>query len=129
MNNLKNKILLITILRWIARIWSIASIAFLSFMLIASIVGAGEENGGFASSREVVQFLFFPLGILIGMIIAWKWEGLGGIITTGSIIVFHVFRPDLIFEGMFDVLAVPGLLFLACWLLSRGQQLETKEAD
>ena len=121
MNHLKNKILLITILRWIARIWSIVSIAFVSFFVIAHIIGS-EGFGTLNSLSEVVQFLCFPSGISIGMILAWKWEGLGGFITTGSIIAFHVIRPDLIFDAGIDGLAAPGILFLVCWLLSRGRQ-------
>ena len=76
MNNLKNKILLITILRWIARIWSIASVGFISFMVIAEMIGP-EESATFDSLSDVVQFLFFPTGICIGMIIAWKWRDSG----------------------------------------------------
>ncbi len=63
MDKLKNKILLIIILRWIARIWSISSIAFISFMVIGHIVG--EESGTFNSLHEEVQFLFFPSGVFI----------------------------------------------------------------
>ena len=119
MNNLKNKILLITSLRWIARIWSIASIGFISFMVIAHIVG--EESGTFNSLSEVVQFLFFPSGVYIGMIIAWKWEGLGGFITTISIITFHMLGPNYFLDFWIDGLSTPGLLFLFCFLLSRDQ--------
>ena len=119
MDKLKNKILLIIILRWIARIWSISSIAFISFMVIGHIVG--EESGTFNSLHEVVQFLFFPSGVYIGMIIAWKWEGLGGIITIISIVAFHMLRHSYSLDFWIDGLSTPGLLFLGCFLLSRDQ--------
>ena len=119
MDKLKNKILLIIILRWIARIWSISSIAFISFMVIGHIVG--EESGTFNSLHEVVQFLFFPSGVYIGMIIAWKREGLGGFITTISIITFHMLGHTYSLDIWIDGLSTPGLLFLFYFLLSRNQ--------
>ena len=96
--NASKKTRVIQVGRWIARIGSIASIAFISFFVIAHLVGP-EGFGMFNSLGEVVQFLFFPSGICLGMIIAWKWEGLGGFITTGSLIAFHVLRAYPIFKG------------------------------
>lgn len=127
MNDVKHNVLLVTILRWVARIWSVASIALISFFIIAHVFG--PEEGTFNSLSDVVQFLFFPSGIYLGMMIAWKWEGLGGSITTGSALALDVIRPDLILDAGIIALAAPGLLFLVCWLLSRGQQLETKAVD
>ena len=106
-------------IRWLARILSIASISFISFMVIAHIVG--EEFGTFNSSSEVIQFLFFPSGVYIGMIIAWKWEGLGGLITTISIITFHILGYSYSLDFWIDGLSTPGLLFLFCFLISRDQ--------
>ena len=125
MDNAKNKTLLIAILRWVARIWSMACIAFVSFFVVAHIIGP-DGFGTFNSSSEMVQSLFFPLGVCLGMMIAWKWEGLGGFITTASIIALHAIRPDLGLSGI-DVLAAPGPLFVVCWVLSRDRRTETKE--
>jgi len=112
---MKNKKSL-TILIWTARIWGAISLAFLLFMVGAHLVEAlfvskkpiGE---GFNSTAEMISFLFFPIGIMIGLGIALKWHRIGGLITLISIICFHIYRPDLILDPMIDGLAMPGLLF------------------
>ncbi|KPL00500.1 MAG: hypothetical protein AMJ91_04435 [candidate division Zixibacteria bacterium SM23_73_3] len=130
MNDLKNKNRTISVIRWIARILSIISIAFILLMVVPQLFCPQETNP--LTLGEIVGLFFFPFGVFIGLIIAWKWEGLGGMIAVGSVICFHV--TMLISGGSLDInpfiegTAVPGLLFLICWLLSRDR-LETKEAS
>ena len=107
-------------IKWIARIWSILSLAFLLLFFGASIISSiGTATFAF---KDVFQFVFFPIGLTIGLIIAWKWEGLGGIITIGSIIGFHLQmlikhgKPDFVL--FIDLLAAPGILFILYWILS-----------
>ena len=119
---MKTKKQFASIIFWIARIWASLSLLFLLFMVGAHIIGAlsGAENGnGFNSTSEMLSFLFFPVSTIIGLGIAWKWEGLGGLITIIGIICFHVIRPDLILDLMIDGLAAPGFLFVIYWLMSR----------
>ena len=40
------------------------------------------------------MFLFFPIGVYAGQIVAWKWELIGGFITLLSIIAFHLLGED-----------------------------------
>ena len=73
--------------------------------------------------HELVLFLFFPLGVGLGMIIAWRWEGLGGGITVGSLAAFYLVHR-LLSSGFpkgfgFVAMAFPGFLFLLCWLWAR----------
>ena len=81
-------------------------------MVVAHLLG--EESGSFISWSEVIQFSFFPIGICVGMIIAWKCEVFGGIITIISIFAFHLIRSDLLLDIWIDGLATPGILFLLC---------------
>jgi len=118
MEEKKNSSPWVTVIRGLARIGSIATITFWSGMLIAELVGG--NFGSFNSSTEVVHFILCPGGVCAGMIIAWKREGLGGLVTTGSIIAFHFFRPDLLFDPTIDGLALPGVLFLICAVATRG---------
>lgn len=114
----KNDWIVITI-RWIARIWGSIGAAFLLFMTIGSLLG--PEN--LPTFGEWIQLLFFPFGVSIGLIAAWKWEGVGGLIAIGSVIVFHgtmlISHGRLDLNPFIDGIAAPGLLFLICWLLSR----------
>jgi len=38
---------------------------------------------------QYVGFLFFPVGICVGLIVAWWREGLGGAITVSSLLIFY----------------------------------------
>ena len=123
---MENKKRISNIILRIARIWGSLSLAFLLFMVGAHIIGSltgAEESSGFNSTSEMVTFfLFFPVGTLIGLSIAFKWPGLGGLITVGGMIGLKIIRPDLIFVPMIDALMAPGLLYLIYWYLSRSQK-------
>lgn len=117
----------------IARIWGSLILLFLLFFVGAHVIGEqfapGETgDGGFKSLGEMLSFyMCFPVGTMIGLAIAWKWEGLGGLITTGGIIGLFIMRPDLISDLLFIGIGVIGLLFLVYWVLARGRQFETME--
>lgn len=97
------------VLRWTARIWSVATIA----LVLAFIIG---ERGQGPGPRDLLFFLFFPIGICAGMVVAWWKERLGGIITVGSLLVFYVLQYAIAGRlprgPWFLVFAAPGLLFL-----------------
>jgi len=99
-------------LRWIARGWSIASIGLILLFFI------GE---GFAPTRvtpkEWVGLAFFPIGVVLGMLVAWRKESWGGSITVISLLAFYgvygYFLNGTFPKGWaFAILSVPGILFL-----------------
>jgi hypothetical protein len=113
----------IAFLRWTARIWSILSILF----IMAFAIGEGllfQETAPFRLS-ELVGLLFFPVGILIGMLLGWWREGLGGIVTMVSLVVFYgisFFTNGRFPSGpYFALVAAPGLLFAINSLLRHHQ--------
>ena len=55
---------LATVLRWIARIWGILSIAFILVMFIGNIFL--ETDPYQFQSEELLAFAFFPVGVLAG---------------------------------------------------------------
>ncbi|MBI2928530.1 MAG: hypothetical protein HYY24_22910 [Verrucomicrobia bacterium] len=105
------------VIRWTARAWTLASIG----LTLAFIVGEGNNPSG---PTEWIGFLFFPVGICAGMILAWWREGLGGSITVGSLGIFymlHFATVGTLPKGWaWLVFAAPGLLFLFCWQRSRS---------
>ena len=117
----------VTAVRWIARLWSSASIGFVLLMFIGSGLAEGFNPAQFAF-RDLVGLLFFPCGVCLGMIVAWRREGLGGGITVGSLLAFYAALR--VMDGRFPrgpwfaLVAAPGILFLTCWLLSRGGIVE-----
>ncbi len=104
-----------TTLRWSARILSILVVG----ILLVFAFGEGLNLSHF-TARELLLFVFFPLGFCVGMVVAWWREGLGGGITVGSLAAFYLL--DRLLSSSFPrgwafvALAVPGFLFLLCRL-------------
>ena len=104
----------VRILRWTARLLSIISIG----IILLFAIGEGFNPIKF-TTQELVLGLFFPLGVCFGMITAWKWEGLGGVITISSLLLFYLVQKNTS-TGFpsgpaFIVFAFPGFLFLLLW--------------
>ncbi len=117
---MKNQKRIATIIRLIARIWGSLILLFLLIFVGAHVLGGeGSADSGFNSAGErLIFYLTFPVGTMVGLAIAWKWEGLGGLITSGSIIGLFIMRPDLI-SGLFFVgMGLIGLLYLIYWALT-----------
>ncbi len=115
-------------IRWIARIWGSLILAFVLFFVLAHIFGNEESGGGFRNTGEVITFIFFPISSVIGLSIALKWEGLGGLITIGGIIGLFIMRFDLISNLYFIAgIAPPGILYIFYWYLSKGQSGTTSD--
>jgi len=106
-------------LRWSARILSVLSVG----IMLLFAFGEGMNLSHF-TPLELALFGFFPLGVCLGMIVAWRWEGLGGDITVASLAAFYLVHrlssPGFPRGFAFVALAAPGFLFLLCWLLTRS---------
>ena len=119
---------------WAARIWGGLILAFVLIFLVAEIIGAisGKSNGrGFSSAQEVFAFICFPIGTIVGLTLAYKWEGLGGLIASLGLIFMlviltffmprpeHVSLTDFIkhFSIFIFFIFPPGLLYLTYWIL------------
>lgn len=98
-------------LRYTARIGSIGSFAFIAAFALG--------NRGFPVS---VEALFFPFGVLAGLALAWRWEGVGGAIAVASLVGFYL--SEIAAAGRapagpyFLLVVAPGFLFLATQLLN-----------
>lgn len=106
--------------RSIARIWSLLSIGFVLMFVVGETVG---KQGLMPTPVEWVALAFFPTGVVIGLIVAWWREGLGGGIAIFSLLAFYAwefaYSGDLAGGPFFFLVAAPGLLFLIYWWLSR----------
>jgi hypothetical protein len=106
-------------IRWIARGWSIASIGFVLLILVGELVYPHAPAP--TEFRDLLGLFLFPFCTCLGMILAWRWEGLGGTITIGSLLAFYAALRimDGRFPGgpFFALVAAPGLLFLFSWTL------------
>ena len=102
-----------------ARLGSIASIV----LLLMLFVGEGM-NPSKITRNEWAGLLFFPIGVMIGMVVAWWKEGVGAAITLGSLVAFYLVWGYLLRNHIggwaFITFASPGFLFMLHWLLLRG---------
>ena len=117
------------IIRWTARILGSLILAFILFFLLASIFGEDEPENGFQNTKEVIAFLFFPISTAIGLSLALKGEGLGGIITLTGMIGLLVVRPDLIKALPVMIPVIPGILYTIYWSMTKNNNLPEKGID
>jgi len=100
------------VLRWTARLLSVASLGFILLFVFG-------EGFGWLSVRvqDLVGLAFFPFGLLLGLVLAWRREMSGGIIAVASIALFYIVYGLVINQAIFQgwwflVLSIPGWLFL-----------------
>ena len=110
-------------LEWIARVASVASIAFLALIFLGDALHPSQ-----ISSNEWAGLIFFPIGVVAGMILAWRKEALGGFVTVGSLVGFYLVYGYVLRNHIggwaFLVFAAPGFLFLVHWLLCRATRTD-----
>ena len=106
------------VLRWTARVWSIVSI----IALLLPFFVEGLYWLGATTFREVIGHICF-LAVLVGLIVAWRREGLGGGLTlagTGAFYFTWWLYGKTVRGPFLLIIAAPGLLFLLYWLLDRA---------
>ena len=110
------------LVEFLARGGSIVSIALLLLLFQAEALHPLQ-----VAPREWFGLVFFPLGVIIGLAIAWWKEGLGVSITLGSLLAFYIVYGYLLRYHLggwaFVVFASPAFLFFFHWVLRRSTQL------
>ena len=132
-------------IRWLARIWGTLIAAFTLLMLIGyawNWVTTGKADPHAVEdypSIENVPPLFGLLSVL-GLVIAWRWEGLGATIAIGFNLaalpvllihwpITHDFPRYLVAPyGTWMIIAIPGGLFLICWRRSKQREISQHSA-
>ena len=125
-------------IRWVARIWATVLVVVFLLILIGNVsswVMGGEADPHAVEDHPAIENLppLFALLSVVGLAIAWRWEGLGGAIAilfnlAGLPVLLihwpiaHEF-PLYLFApyGVWMMIAIPGVLFLICWWRSRGR--------
>jgi hypothetical protein len=125
-------------IRWIARIWGAVVLAVALFILAGyawNEITPGVADPYAAEEYPPIENIppLFALLSAIGLGIAWRWEGIGGAIA----VLFNLAGlPVLLIHwpiaenfprylvapyGVWMVITVPGVLFLASWWRTRTQ--------
>ena len=120
-NNRINLAMPLSVIEVLARVSSVASITLIAMLFI----GEGF-NPSKITHNEWLGLIFFPLGVVLGMAIAWWKEGLGAAISVGSLAAFYLVWGYLLGNHIggwaFVTFASPGFLFLLHWLVRGAEQ-------
>lgn len=110
-------------IRWIARIWGTSILAFFLFFLFAEIFGSENDNN--AGIRTVNEGISAVSGIIsiLGLAIALKWEGLGGLMSIIGLTGLFIVRFDLVSNPyIIGGIVPPGILYLLYWYLNQNHE-------
>ena len=106
----------LALIEFLARAGSVISIALLLLLFQAEALHPSE-----IAPREWFGLVFFPIGIIVGLVIAWWKEGLGTSITLGSLLAFYFVYGYLLEYHIggwaFVMFASPAFLFFFHWFL------------
>jgi hypothetical protein len=109
-------------IRWTARIiGTLFVIIYLAFFIPDAV-----QKGRNAVASDRIPMTIFLFLSFVGLIMAWKWEGTGGILALGSIIVFTILGFQSEIKPGATILicamyALPAFLFLLYWWQTRRQ--------
>ena len=112
----------VSILRWIGRIWGLGLLALAIIMIVTPDPYARAD----INFAEYLPPAFLVGGAVVGSLVAWRWEALGGVIVIGGWVA-AIFWDHVVYDrwlparvmamtGLF--VATPGFLFLLSWFLS-----------
>ena len=111
--------------RWLARVGSLLVIGTLALFVFGEL---GQSTLPIRA-RDLAGLALFPGGVILGMIVSWKYELEGALLSIGSLISFYVVLALLIGNfpngWAFIVFTGPAFLFL---LSSMMEKLKTHGA-
>jgi hypothetical protein len=101
-------------LKWSARLTGLLLVG----LVLVFVVGEGVPNPVRQPPSVQIEFLGMAL-MLVGFLLGWRWEGLGGILAICGFAAF--FAAEMIVNGKppgkaIPLFVVPGILFLLSWL-------------
>ena len=111
---------IINLLRWLTRILGI----LLIFVIVLFAVGEGFPNPLALTVDEQLGFVALII-MLAGLILAWKFEGMGGLLVIIGYIFFVALNSRILGLGVFMIFPIVGLSFLFCW--QRTRKAKTKQ--
>ena len=112
----------VTLVRWVARILGTLIVVFSLFSFIAYVVEQRTlPNPDFGHGLVIFLFIIAQIGFLI----AWRWEGFGGILSAISIVLMATINAIWVRAardpGSEIIFVIPALLFIYCWWTTRKQ--------
>ena len=121
---------IIIAIRWIARMWACLVALIVVLMLVIPDSNAGPRALANLSPVDIIGLGFYFLAAL-GLLLAWRWELAGAIVTIvcviGHELIFYIqngfsnqyFRGNAVVGSVF---IIPAVLFLISWRFSSKKQ-------
>jgi hypothetical protein len=110
--------LLVRIVRWVARLGSLASLV----IVILFVIGERANPLQMGSADQLI-FLCFPAAVLGGVLLAWFWEFGGAVFALAGLTAFYgstfFLAGTLPRDWRAVAAAAPAVLFLASAMLRR----------
>jgi hypothetical protein len=96
--------------RWTSRILG----TLLVLLFLALLFGEGPPNPFKLTNAEKLQFLGM-IALFLGLVLAWKWEGLGGLLSVGGFVLLVALGRSHLTMWAFWSPAAVGLVHTVCW--------------
>jgi hypothetical protein len=109
------------IVRWSARVTGLLLVG----LVLAIVIGEGGPPNVFRQPTPVQLELGAMALMLVGMVLGWLREGLGGLLVLIGLAAFNAVElavNGLPARGAFPLFAVPGILFLLSAFLQRKRR-------
>lgn len=103
------------ILRWILRGFSGVIIAFSILFFLGE--NLDSESSKPMTANSILQLSVFGTG-LIGFMLAWKWELIGGILALMAFVVLAIINPTVLNSTLMLIFPVTAILFIVLWAMS-----------
>jgi hypothetical protein len=99
----------VLITRWCARLTSLAGLAIMVYFIIYR-----NLNPAHLPKNELLLFMCMPVGVGLGYLISWGWEGAGAVVSLVCLACFYLLYYFLTGNINLDFLVfiLPPLLFL-----------------
>jgi hypothetical protein len=116
------------ILRWTARLVGLLFIGIFLTFFIADWV----TKGGFPVERDRIPMTIALFMSFVGLLIAWKWDGVGGILALVSILAFAALGLQTPAKPAGTILLcvmylLPAVLFILSWRRTRTRDRSRPE--
>jgi hypothetical protein len=113
----------VPVVRWVARALGLALALFWGAFFVAHLAEWYTDPRGWPPAWVTGQMALHGLMVL-GLLLAWRWEVLGAMLTLGAAVPFFWFAAGRNFVPFVLITGLPPLLWLLCaWHDRRGARL------
>ena len=109
--------------RWVARAWSVLNILIIFMFAIGESL---RPLGPVPTYQEWIALALWPVGVAVGLLVAWLREVLGGLIALFCLATFYgwtfLHSGHVPHSPLFFLIPAPAVVFLLSALLSNRQR-------